>query len=295
MFNRSSLVGGSPAHPPAAMRLSAQRGKGAGANVAHRFQRDTLEGVDNGWPVGAPIQLGSLGDCGGTARADAGVDAPPRLATTIEVKRACTLMSRNTLPDISFDVAINSYRGCEYGYVYCYTRPTHAYLVYFSDLDFETKLVKYNAVQALTANLAKPGYRVYPLNLGLATTDIYQPLERDWRLTCGLLTLLRDTRHPVTLITKNALVERDIDPLADMARDQLVAVYFSITNLDNTLSSRLEPRASAPWHRLKTVRALAEAGVSVGVLVAAVIPFITDEHLEHIVAAAAAAGAVYGN
>ncbi len=272
MFDRSSPAGGSPAHPPAALRPAALRGRGAVANVAHRFQTDSREQVD-----------------------EAIAEAPVRFVTTIEVERARTLMSRNTSPDIPFDVAINPYRGCEHGCVYCYARPTHAYLGYSPGLDFETRLVaKSNAVQALTADLAKPGYRASPINLGSAT-DIYQPLERDWRLTRGLLTVFRDTRHPVTLITKNALIERDIDILADLARQGLVAVYVSITSLDNTLSSKLEPRASAPWRRLKTLRTLADAGIPVGVLVAPVIPFITDEHLEHIVSEAARAGAAYGN
>lgn len=279
-FDRSSLAGGSPARLP-----TAPRGRGAIANVAHRFQNNTREQDDDGWYT-PPV----AGDA-----TDAVAHQPVRLVTTIEVERARTLMSRNTSPDIPFDVAVNPYRGCEHGCVYCYARPTHAYLGYSPGLDFETRLVvKSNAVQALTADLAKPGYRASPINLGSAT-DIYQPLERDWRVTRGLLTLLHDTRHPVTLITKNALVERDIDILADLARDNLVAVYVSITSLDNTLSSRLEPRASAPWRRLKTVRTLADAGIPVGVLVAPVIPFITDEHLEHIVAEAAQAGARYGN
>ena len=264
-FDHSSIAGGSPASPPAATRPGALRGRGAVANVHHRFQGDTREAVDDGWQHDGTAQVAAyaVADADVDADVEADISVAPRLVTTIEVERARTLMSRNTSPDIPFDVAINPYRGCEHGCVYCYARPTHAYLGYSPGLDFETRLVaKSNAVAALTADLARPGYRASPINLGSAT-DIYQPLERDWRLTRGLLTVLRDTRHPVTLITKNALVERDIDLLADMARHRLVAVYVSITSLDNALSSRLEPRPSAPWRRLKTLRALAAAGAPV--------------------------------
>jgi DNA repair photolyase len=204
-------------------------------------------------------------------------------------------LSRNDSPDIPFDVAVNPYRGCEHGCVYCFARPTHAYLGYSPGLDFETKLVaKANAVQALRGELARPGYRVSPINLGSAT-DVYQPIERKWRLTRGLLELLLETGHPLTLVTKNALVERDLDLLRKLAERQLVSVYISITSLDAQLSRTLEPRASAPWRRVQALRTLAQAGVPVGVLVAPVIPFINDEFLERILEAAAEAGAYYAS
>lgn len=215
--------------------------------------------------------------------------AAPR--TQVRVEQARKLLSRNDSPDIPFDQAVNPYRGCEHGCVYCYARPTHAYLGYSPGLDFETRLVaKANAVQALRAELARPGYKVSPINIGSAT-DAYQPIERTWRLTRGLLELMLETRHPLTLVTKNALVERDIDLIAALAREQLITVFISVTTLDAAMARTLEPRASAPWRRIETIRRLARAGVPVGVLVAPVIPFINDESMERILEAAAEAGA----
>ncbi|WP_454689462.1 PA0069 family radical SAM protein [Achromobacter aloeverae] len=270
-----SAGSGSPAAAPAALR-----GRGAVTNVGHRFQQDERSAaVDHDPAQTVPVYF----------------QPPRRLATTVAVEQARRILSRNDSPDIGFDQAINPYRGCEHGCVYCYARPTHAYLGYSPGLDFETRLVaKANAVDALRAELARPGYRVSPINLGSAT-DIYQPIERDWRLTRGLLELLLETGHPLTLVTKNALVERDLDLLRALAERNLVAVYVSITSLDNDLSRTLEPRASAPQRRLQAVRALAEAGVPVGVLVAPVIPFINDVYLERILEAAAGAGAYYGS
>lgn len=217
------------------------------------------------------------------------------IATTVAVEQARKLISRNDSPDVPFDRAINTYRGCEHGCVYCYARPTHAYLGYSPGLDFETRLVaKANAVDALRAELARPGYRVEPVNVGSAT-DVYQPIERSWRLTRGVLELLLETGHPLTIVTKNALIERDLDLLQALARRNLVAVYISVTSLDADVSRTLEPRASAPWRRLEAVRKLAEAGVPVGVLAAPVIPFVTDEFLERIVHEAARAGAYYAS
>ncbi len=270
-----SAGSGSPAAAPAALR-----GRGAVTNVGHRFQKDQRSAaVDHDPDQAVPVYF-----------------QPPRgLATTVAVEQARRILSRNDSPDIPFDQAINPYRGCEHGCVYCYARPTHAYLGYSPGLDFETRLVaKANAVDALRAELARPGYKVSPINLGSAT-DIYQPIERDWRLTRGLLELLLETGHPLTLVTKNALVERDLDLLRELAQRNLVAVYISITSLDNDLSRTLEPRASAPQRRLQAVSALAEAGVPVGVLVAPVIPFINDVYLERILEAAATAGAYYGS
>jgi len=267
----SSSVGTTfPANAPTALR-----GRGAVANVMHRFDSVSRVALDDGWTHG-----------------DEGDDtAPVVFRTVVESEQARRLISRNVSPDIPFDAAVNPYRGCEHGCVYCYARPTHAYLGYSPGLDFETRLIaKQNAVAVLRAELARPGYIPSPINIGSAT-DVYQPIERDWRLTRGLLELMRETGHPCTLVTKNALVERDLDVLRDLARDQLVAVYVSVTSMDNLLSSKLEPRASAPWRRMRAIRALADAGVPVGVLVAPVIPFVTDEHLEHVLQAAGQAGA----
>jgi DNA repair photolyase len=242
--------------------------------VVHRFQKDE--------------RVAEVDDSPGRHDEDE-ADRGPR--TTVAVEQARTILSRNDSPDVAFDRAINPYRGCEHGCVYCFARPTHAYLGYSPGLDFETKLVaKVNAAEALRAELAKPGYKVQPVNLGSAT-DIYQPIERQWRLTRAVLEVLLETRHPLTLVTKNALVERDIDLLAKLAEHNLVQAFISVTSLDAEVSRTLEPRASAPWRRLQAIRMLAQAGIPVGVLVAPVIPFVTDEFMERILEEAADAGA----
>ncbi|EFF76499.1 radical SAM domain protein [Achromobacter piechaudii ATCC 43553] len=221
--------------------------------------------------------------------------APPAPKTTVTAEAARKMLSRNDSPDIPFDVAVNPYRGCEHGCVYCYARPTHSYLGMSPGLDFETRLVaKANAVDALRAELGRPGYKPSPINIGSAT-DAYQPIERDWRLTRGILELMLETRHPVTIVTKNALVARDLDLLAALAEQNLVVVYISITTLDAGMARTLEPRAAAPWRRLEAVRSLTDAGVPVGVLVAPVIPFINDESMEHILQESKAAGAHYAS
>lgn len=270
----SVLAGlGSPATAPTAIR-----GRGAVTNVAHRFQSDAREADNDVDAYGLDSE-----------------NTPPPLRTQVIREQARKLLSRNDSPDIPFDQAVNPYRGCEHGCVYCYARPTHAYLGYSPGLDFETKLiVKENAVEALRAELARPAYRMSPINVGSAT-DVYQPIEREWRLTRGILQLLSDTGHPLTLVTKNALVERDLDILKSLAGRNLVAVYVSITSMDAEVSRTMEPRASAPWRRLQAVRTLSEAGIPVGVLVAPVVPFINDAEVEHILEAAAEAGAYYAN
>lgn len=252
------------------------RGRGAVANVAHRFQRDMRESVDDGWAA--------------NGEGEASDPAAP-LRTTVREEHARRLLSYNVSPDIPFDRAINPYRGCEHGCTYCYARPTHAYLGYSPGLDFETRLVaKVNAVQALRAELAARGYRPGTVTIGSAT-DPYQPIEREWQLTRGVLALLEETRHPVVVITKNALIERDIDLLASLARRQLAMVFFSIPTLDAATARTLEPRASAPWRRIQAMRRLTDAGIPTGVMVAPVIPFVTDDQLEQVLAAAAEAGA----
>lgn len=251
------------------------RGRGAIGNVPHRFQRDTRT-PELDFAVG---QDGQEDDGAASVR------------TTVEAESARKLLSYNVSPDIPFDRAVNPYRGCEHGCTYCYARPTHAYLGYSPGLDFETRLIaKANAVQALRAELGRPGYRANTITLGSAT-DGYQPIERQWQLTRGILQLLDECSHPVVIVTKNALVQRDIDILASMAQRNLAGVFFSITTLDADMARTLEPRASAPWRRLSAMQALSQAGVPVGVLVAPLIPFITDMQLEHVLSAAAQAGA----
>jgi DNA repair photolyase len=266
-------------------------------NVAHRFEKDQRIADDSYLESRRLAQSEAPeGECVDSG-ADSGTDPSATVgpATQVVQERAVKLLSRNDSPDVGFEFAVNPYRGCEHGCVYCYARPTHAYLGYSPGLDFETKLIaKTNAAEALRAEFARPAYRVTPVNIGSAT-DVYQPIEREWRLTRGLLELFLETRHPLTLVTKNALVERDLDLLKALAEKNLVVVYISITSLDARLSRTLEPRASAPWRRMEAVRRLAGAGVPVGVLVAPLIPFINDEYLERILDAAAEAGAYYAS
>ncbi len=247
------------------------KGRGTARDLPNRFASAHTEAEDDGWFVeGEPA-------------------APPR--TSVVEERARSIISSNQSPDIPFDVSINPYRGCEHGCVYCYARPSHAYLDLSPGLDFETKLTaKTNAVEVLRATLAKPSYRVSPINLG-ANTDPYQPIEKRYRITRGLLETLLETRHPCTIITKNAMIERDLDLLVPMAQQNLVQCFLSITTLDNRLAAKMEPRASAPHRRLAAVRALHEAGVPVSVMIAPIIPAITDPEIEALLEAARGAGA----
>jgi DNA repair photolyase len=215
----------------------------------------------------------------------------PPLHTTVGVDRARTVIARNDSPDVPFTQSINPYRGCEHGCVYCYARPSHAYLGLSPGLDFETRLfAKPDAAQSLRAELARPGYRCQPIALG-ANTDPYQPLERRRRVTRAVLEVLAECRHPLSVVTKSALVERDLDLLAPMAAERLASVYVSITTLDAGLARVMEPRAAAPTRRLELVRRLRAANVPCGVLVAPLIPGLTDHELEPILEAAARAGA----
>jgi DNA repair photolyase len=253
------------------------KGRGTTAQPANRFARQQTEAADDGWDV--PHWF------------DADGEAPPHRETIVTEERARSIISRNDSPDIGFGQSINPFRGCEHGCVYCFARPSHAYLDLSPGLDFETKLyAKTNAAEQLRIELAKPSHRVTPFALGI-NTDVYQPIERRYRITRSILEVLAETKHPVSLITKNALVERDLDLLAPMAREKLATVYFSITTLDNHLAAKMEPRASAPHAKLRAMRALHEAGVPVGVMVAPVIPAITDPEMESILEAAREAGA----
>lgn len=247
------------------------KGRGAAGNPDNRFEAHTREAVDDGW--------GAL-------------DAVPEpLRTTVQADTARTVIAYNDSPDVSFDRSINPYRGCEHGCVYCFARPSHAYLGLSPGLDFESRLFyKTDAAALLRRELARPAYRCAPLALGI-NTDAYQPLEKRLGITRELLEVLLETRHPLTIVTKSALVERDLDLLGELAAQQLVHVLFSITTLDRGLARRLEPRAAAPQRRLEALQRLHEAGVPVGVMVAPLIPVLTDAELERILEAARAAGA----
>ena len=258
-----------------------RKGRGAVSNIAHRFESVARE-IDADAAEAERIS----GD--GLSLDD---DALPALATTTTLETAKSLITYNESPDIGFDRSINPYRGCEHGCIYCFARPSHSYLNLSPGLDFETKLVaKRNAVELLQRELAVPSYKPEVIALGVIT-DAYQPIERDLKLTRGIVEILTRTRHPFGLITKSSLIERDIDLLAPAAADGVVAATISITTLDHSLSRILEPRAASPTRRLRTVRALAEAGIPVSVNVAPVIPFINEPEIEHVLESAAEAGA----
>ena len=250
-----------------------ERGRGATYNPANRFRRDSREVEDDGWTQD---------------------DEPlPPLATTVSIQRSRTIIARNDSPDIGFDRSINPYQGCEHGCVYCFARPTHAYHDLSPGLDFETRLfAKPDAAKLLRAELAKPGYACAPIALG-TNTDPYQPVEREWKITRSILELLAACEHPFTIVTKSALVERDLDVIAPMAAKRMARVFLSVTTLDKTLARTLEPRAAAPHRRLQAVAALALAGVPTGVMVAPIIPQMNDKDLEAILEAASQAGATH--
>ena len=258
-----------------------EKGRGASFNPENRFRREHREPVDDGWSVGA------------TEAATGDADVLPPLKTEVRIQSARTIITRNESPDIPFTHSINPYQGCEHGCIYCYARPSHAYLDLSAGLDFETKLfAKPDAAQLLRAELASPAYRCEPIALG-ANTDPYQPIEREWRITRQVIEVLAECEHPLTITTKGALIERDLDLLAPMATKGLVRVFISIAMLDRGLARKLDPRAAAPHRRLEIVKSLAHAGVPVGVNVAPVIPQLTDKDLEAILEAAAAAGALH--
>ncbi|WP_291453584.1 PA0069 family radical SAM protein [Cupriavidus sp.] len=264
-----------------------RKGRGAVSNLQGRFERDQREAFDDGW-VAPEEPAASDG-------ADVEVALPPRLVTQVTREQARSILSRNASPDIPFDTSLNPYRGCEHGCIYCFARPTHAYLDLSPGLDFETKLyAKANAAERLRDELSRPSYRCETIALGV-NTDAYQPIEREQRITRGILEVLHDTDHPVALITKSSLIERDIDLLAPMAAQRLAVAAVTITTLDADLARTLEPRAATPSRRLRTIRELTDAGIPVGVSVAPVIPFITEPDLERILEAAHEAGAVYAN
>ena len=245
--------------------------RGARSFIQGRFESVAREAFDDGW---APEERPAS-----------------ELKTEVAIERARSIVSHNDSPDVGFDRSINPYRGCEHGCIYCYARPSHAYLELSPGLEFETKLfAKTNAAGLLRETLARPGYIPKPIALG-ANTDCYQPIERKFRITRQILEVLAECEHPVTLVTKSALVERDLDLLGPMAARNLVKVYVSIGTLERELARRLEPRAASPQRRLDILKALSNARVPCGVMVAALIPGLNDKTMEHVLEAAAQAGA----
>lgn len=281
-FNWTSRATGSGCHvalDPVAVRMhsmqvtSVLKGRGALSNPPARFNREHVERVDGGWYL---------------------EEEPTSIETTVEIDHARSIITTNDSPDIPFEYSINPYRGCSHGCTYCYARPSHAYLGLSPGLDFETRLFyKPDAAQLLEAELARPGYTCKPIALG-TNTDPYQPVERQLRVMRSILEVLARCRHPVTIVTKAALILRDLDLLADLAKDRLVTVAISVTTLDAELKRTLEPRAASPQARLRAIRELSAAGVPTGVMVAPVIPALTDHEMEVIVEAASGAGARWG-
>ena len=250
--------------------------RGALTNPAGRFAAAGADDFDDGW-----------GTLDAEALAD---DTPP--ATRLHADPARRVISRNDSPDVPFSASINPYKGCSHGCIYCFARPTHEYLDHSAGLDFETEIYyKPDAAERFEAELRAPGYRCTPITLG-ANTDPYQPDERRLRITRALLAVARRFNQPISIVTKGALVTRDIDVLGEMAADNLASVMVSVTSLDATLKRRLEPRAAGPGRRFAAIEALRRAGIPVGVLVAPVIPALTDHELEALVARAAEAGAL---
>lgn len=251
------------------------KGRGAVSNLQGRYEVDLREAFDDGW---------------NPAASDEREDAPV-IRTDVVMEQARSILTRNASPDVPFNVSLNPYRGCEHGCIYCFARPTHSYLGLSPGIDFESRIfAKANAAALLRQALARPGYKPEPIAIGV-NTDAYQPAERKLGLTRQVLQVLHDARHPLGMITKSSLIERDLDLLAPMAEQGLAMAAVTITTLDPALARILEPRAAAPERRLRTIRMLADAGIPVGVSIAPVIPFITEPDLERVLEAAVKAGA----
>ena len=259
-----------PLYPDDAIPEPQHNGRGALSNASSRFDDDKKIRTTDGWDI---------------------EDELPPLRTILTRDATRTILARNTSPDVPFDRSINPYRGCEHGCIYCFARPTHAYLGLSPGLDFETRILfKPDAAKLLEGELASPKYRCDVVAMG-TNTDPYQPVERDLKITRSILKVLSDFNNPVGIVTKNHMVTRDIDVLADMARRNLSEVFLSITTLDKDLARTMEPRASAPHRRLDAIKALADAGVPVGVMTAPMIPGLNDHEMEAILEASAKAGA----
>lgn len=246
-----------------------RRGRGATSNHAGRFEAYVTEKCEDGWEA----------------------QPDPNFRTEVSIESPRQVITRNTSPDLPFDRSINPYRGCEHGCIYCFARPTHAYLGYSPGLDFETRLIaRPTAPERLAEELRRPSYQVAPIAIG-TNTDPYQPIERDYRVMREILKVLLAHRHPVAIVTKGTLIERDLDLLADLAALNLVQVGVSVTSMDPHVSRKMEPRVPGPMRRLKMIEALAGAGVPTRVMVAPVVPALTDHELEAILSASHAAGA----
>ena len=259
-----------PLYPDDEVPLPQHNGRGALSNASSRFDDEKKIRTTDGW--------------------DAEDELPP-LRTTLTRDATRTILARNTSPDVPFDRSINPYRGCEHGCIYCFARPTHAYLGLSPGLDFETRILfKPEAAKLLAAELASPKYRCDVVAMG-TNTDPYQPVERDLKITRSILKVLSEFNNPVGIVTKNHLITRDIDILADMAKRNLAEVFLSVTTLDKTLARDMEPRASAPHRRIEAIRALSAAGIPTGVMTAPMIPGLNDHEMEAILEAATEAGA----
>jgi DNA repair photolyase len=247
-----------------------RRGRGAGVNPSGRFEPVSRHVFDDGWES---------------------LEELPPFKTEVQVEKPRTIITRNNSPDISFDRSINPYRGCEHGCVYCFARPTHSYMGLSPGLDFESKLfAKPDAARLLEKELSKEGYQPRTIAIG-TNTDPYQPIEKKYRIMREILEVLEAFSHPVGIVTKSALVTRDIDILARMAERGLAKVALSVTSLDRMLARTMEPRAATPTKRLEALRMLSDAGIPVSVMVAPIVPGLTDHEIERILDSAANAGA----
>ncbi len=245
------------------------KGRGTANRVDARYLDNTREAIDDGWGYG---------------------DETLKIKTTVTTEKPKTILARNQSPDIPFTTSINPYRGCEHGCIYCYARPSHAYLDLSPGIDFESRLfAKPNAAELLKHEIGKSSYECTPIALG-SNTDPYQPIEREWKITRSIIETLHACDHPLTIVTKSWLVERDMDLLAEMADKKLVQVFVSITTLDHELARKMEPRATSPARRLQTLRTLHDAGIPTGVMFAPVIPVLNDTEMETIIEQAAAVG-----
>jgi len=251
--------------------IDRRRGRGAGLNPSGRFEEERREAFDDGWQTLEELEP---------------------FKTEVQVEKPRTAITRNDSPDLSFDRSINPYRGCEHGCIYCFARPTHSYMGLSPGLDFESRLfVKPDVPKLLERELSRPDYKVRAIAIG-TNTDPYQPIEREWRIMRQILEVLQKANHPVAIVTKSALITRDIDILADMASKGLAKVGISVTSLDRKLARTMEPRASTPPKRLAAIKALTDAGIPTAVMVAPVIPALNDHEIERILEAGHAAGAM---
>lgn len=252
------------------IEIDRRRGRGAGLNATGRFERTVRESFDDGWQT---------------------LEELPPFKTEVQVEKPRTIITRNESPDISFDRSINPYRGCEHGCIYCFARPTHAFMGLSAGIDFEARLfAKPDAPRLLERELAKADYKPRTIAIG-TNTDPYQPVEKEWRIMRQILEVLKAADHPVAIVTKSAMVMRDIDILQPMAEKGLAKVGISITTLDRTLARNMEPRASTPSKRLEAIRALSDAGIPAVVMMSPVIPALNDHEIERVLDSGKAAGA----